>query len=103
MQATLDIPEIDVAVTVSRNDFETMIELQLQQFKKAVDDTLNSSQLLPANIDLVIRTGGSSQIPAVKQILEQYFPGRVIEHDAFTSVAAGLAIADFNNLGHSQA
>jgi hypothetical chaperone protein len=48
----------------------------------------------------VIRTGGSSLIPAFKNILEDLFPAKVIEHDPFTSVAAGLAIADFKDLGN---
>jgi len=34
-------------------------------------------------------------IHAVTQILEKRFTGRVVEHDPFTSVAAGLAIADY--------
>ena len=51
------------------------------------------------DIQLVIRTGGSSLIPAVKRILENQFPGKVVEHDPFTSVAAGLAIAEFQGLG----
>ncbi len=45
---------------------------------------------------MVIRTGGSSQIAAVKHKLEHWFPGRVTEHDPFTSVAAGLAIASYH-------
>jgi hypothetical chaperone protein len=52
---------------------------------------------LPLNgIDLVVRTGGSSQIVAVRQLLEGLFPDKVTEHDPFTSVAAGLAIADYH-------
>jgi hypothetical chaperone protein len=47
------------------------------------------------DIDLVIRTGGSSLIPAVKDILDNKFFGKVVEHDPFTSVAAGLAMADY--------
>jgi len=43
-------------------------------------------------IDLVLRTGGSSLIPAVKDILENQFAGKVVEHDPFTSVAAGLPL-----------
>ena len=43
----------------------------------------------------MLRTGGSSLIPAVKDILDNQFAGKVVEHDPFTSVAAGLAIADY--------
>jgi hypothetical chaperone protein len=62
---------------------------------RGIDDTLASAGLAPDAIDLVLRTGGSSLIPAVKRILEERFPERVVEHDPFTSVAAGLAIADY--------
>ena len=42
---------------------------------------------------MVVRTGGTSQIVAVRELLESLFEGRVVAHDPFTSVAAGLAIA----------
>ncbi|MFT5693957.1 MAG: putative chaperone protein, partial [Oceanicoccus sp.] len=32
---------------------------------------------------------------AVINLLEKYFPGKVVQHDPFTSVAAGLAIANY--------
>jgi hypothetical chaperone protein len=47
-------------------------------------------------VDVVVRTGGSSLIPAVMRIIEDHFSGRVVEHDPFTSVAAGLAIANYH-------
>jgi hypothetical chaperone protein len=33
---------------------------------------------------------------AVRQLLEGLFPDKVTEHDPFTSVAGGLAIADYH-------
>ncbi len=48
-----------------------------------------------ADVELVLRTGGSCLIPAVGRVLERLFAGRVVQHDPFTSVAAGLAIADY--------
>jgi hypothetical chaperone protein len=47
------------------------------------------------DITLVIRTGGSSLIVAVKRLLEDMFPNKVAAHDPFTSVAGGLAIANY--------
>jgi hypothetical chaperone protein len=44
---------------------------------------------------VVIRTGGTSEIVAVRRMLEDQFQGRVEGHDPFTSVACGLAIANF--------
>ena len=94
-EAVLDIPEIDVELKVSRGQFEALIADLLEQVQRGIDDTLERAGLTHDSIDLVLRTGGSSLIPAVKRILEERFPNRVVEHDPFTSVAAGLAIADY--------
>ena len=97
--AKLDIPELDIEIVVTRDEFESYIVELLNKFNRAVLDLLSKANLNPQEIELVIRTGGSSLIPAFKNILENLFPKKVIEHDPFTSVASGLAIADFNNLG----
>ena len=97
-EAVLDIPEIDVEVRLTRARFETLIADMLSKVEQAVEETLRRAQLPRAAIDIVLRTGGSSLIPAVHRILDGFFPGRVVDHDPFTSVAAGLAIADYHNL-----
>ncbi len=96
--AYLDIPEIDVRVGMSRKEFEVLIAAPLAQLGQAVDATLSQAGLCTSDIDIVLRTGGSSLIPAVKSMLDERFDGRVVEHDPFTSVATGLAIASFNRL-----
>ena len=96
--AVLDIPEIDVKVSFTRLEFENLIGDFLAKIQEALDHILNQSNLDLQDIDLVLRTGGSSLIPAVERILEHRFPGRVVEHNPFTSVAAGLAIADFKSI-----
>jgi hypothetical chaperone protein len=97
-EAVLDIPEIDIEIRLTRARFEELIGDLLRQFEQGVEETLAKASLGSDSIDLVLRTGGSSLIPAVRRILEARFPGRVVEHDPFTSVAAGLAIADYR--GH---
>ncbi|MDE0007083.1 MAG: Hsp70 family protein, partial [Gammaproteobacteria bacterium] len=97
-EAVLDIPEIDVEVSLTRGGFETLIADLLGQVEEAVDQTLALSGLPRDAIDVVLRTGGSSLIPAVHAILDQRFPNRVVDHDPFTSVAMGLAIADYHGL-----
>ena len=97
--AKLDIPELDIEFELSREEFEIMIGDLLDKFSQSITDLLQRVELESGDIDLVIRTGGSSLIPAVKRILEARFPGKVIEHDPFTSVAAGLSIADYEGLG----
>lgn len=94
--ARLDISEIDVDITMNRTEFEQLIAGPLEQVAAALDTTVVKANLRPDQIDIVLGTGGSSLIPAVKRLLEDRFPGRVVEHDPFTSVAAGLAVANFH-------
>ena len=100
--ARLDIPELDIELTLTRAQFETMISSLMAKFEQAIDDTLMRAAIQNSDIELVIRTGGSSLIPAVKRVLEQRFPSKVVEHDPFTSVAAGLAIAEYLGVSHSE-
>lgn len=99
--AVLDIPELDIEIELERWEFEVMISDLLFELEQAISLILGNNNLCADDIDLVLRTGGSSLIPAVKDILENQFLGKVVEHDPFTSVAAGLAIADYYNYGRS--
>ncbi|MEM7000952.1 MAG: Hsp70 family protein [Pseudomonadota bacterium] len=94
--ARLDIPEIDVDITLSRVEFEAMITTPLSDIGRVVDETIARAGMAAGDIDVVLRTGGSSLIPAVKRLLDERFPGKVVEHDPFTSVATGLAVANFH-------
>jgi hypothetical chaperone protein len=100
--ATLDVPEIDLQIDLTRYDFEQMIAQPLQRVAEALDETVRKAGLHHDDIDIVLGTGGSSLIPAVKGLLEERFAGRVVEHDPFTSVAAGLAIANYRGLRFKQ-
>ncbi len=94
----LDISEIDVEVRLTRPGFESLIADLLEQAEQALDETVALAGLAHGDVDIVLCTGGSSLIPAVRRILDDRFPGRVVEHDPFTSVAAGLAIANFHGM-----
>ena len=97
-RAVLDIPEIDLSIPMQRNEFESLISEPLTAVARALDATVAKAGLIHEDIDIVLRTGGSSLIPAVHRILTDRFSGRVVDHDPFTSVAAGLAIANFRQL-----
>ena len=95
-ETVLDIAELDLSIPFKREKLESMMVNMLAQIRSALDDLLLQAGLAYAEVDVVIRTGGSSQIVAVKKILEDFFPGRVTEHDPFTSVAPGLAVASYH-------
>jgi hypothetical chaperone protein len=95
-EATIDIPELNLIVPITRREFDTLLADVLRQLENLTRLVLERAKKDVSAVDVVVRTGGSSQIVAVKDLLESYFPGRVTEHDPFTSVAAGLAIASFH-------
>jgi len=96
VETVLDIPELDIQIGFSRAQLEEMMQPMLADIDEVIDEVLTASGLQIRDIDVVIRTGGSSQIMAVRKLLDKKFPGKVTEHDPFTSVAAGLAIASYH-------
>ena len=100
-EVQLDIPEIDVDLLVTRLQFEEIIKPVAEAVSIAVDTVISRAGLVSDDIDIVLRTGGSGLIPMVRDGLEERFPGKVVEHDPFTSVAAGLAIANYQGLQFS--
>jgi len=93
----IDIPELDLSIPFSRQQLDDMMSEMLDDIRNLIDRVLEDAKISADSVDLVIRTGGSSQIVAVRGILDQYFPGKVTEHYPFTSVAAGLALASYHN------
>ena len=95
-QTVLDIPELDIAVPFTRAEFEKLMGTMLEDIDQLLDQVLASANVQDSDIDVVIRTGGSSLIASVRDLLEKRFPSKVTTHDPFTSVAAGLAIASYH-------
>ena len=64
-----------------------------EQIEAVLIDTLIASGLEPEEIDAVVKTGGSSNIPLFSEMLNRIFGAeRVKESHVFSSVTAGLAI-----------
>jgi hypothetical chaperone protein len=95
-ETVIDIPELNLQIPFTRAGFETILAGALADVQQLVDGLLAQTGIEPGAVDLVIRTGGSSQIVAVRELLQGKFPDRVVAHDPFTSVAAGLAIASYH-------
>lgn len=92
---TLDIPELDISVPFTRTRFNSMMSGVLVELETVTNEVLRDAKLDRKDIDVVMRTGGSSLIAVVRDQLESRFPAKVTEHDPFTSVAVGLAIASY--------
>ncbi|MEJ1963421.1 MAG: Hsp70 family protein [Gammaproteobacteria bacterium] len=88
-QTILDIPELDLALPFSREQLNAILVPVLEALRQAIEEVLSAAGLRREDIHLAIRTGGSSEIVAVRQLLEELFPGKLTVHDPFTSVAGG--------------
>jgi hypothetical chaperone protein len=93
--SSIEIPELNLTVTFRRAQLNEILVPMMHQVSELVYQVVSRANLPMNRIDLVVRTGGSSQIVAVRQLLDRLFPGKVTEHDPFTGVAGGLAIADY--------
>jgi len=77
----------------TRTQFESDIEAYLVQVEEVLLRTVAESGLEPGEIDAVVKTGGSSNIPIFSAMLARIFGAeKVKESNAFSSVVAGLAI-----------
>ena len=89
----LQAQDIDVWQLLTRAQFETLIVGHRRKIAGCVQDTVRRSGLRPEEIDAVVRTGGSSQIPCFVGLLADQFGAEKLRlENTFSGVTAGLAI-----------
>ena len=85
--------EMNIWELYTRSQFEKDIRDERQEIEKVLLETVTASGLKPGEIDAVVKTGGSSNIPVFSEMLSRIFGSdRVKASDMFNSVTAGLAI-----------
>jgi hypothetical chaperone protein len=95
IETVIDIPELNLTVPFTRAEFDNILIPALGTLHERITSLLSMARLASDEVTVVVRTGGTSEIVAVRRLLEELFPGRVEGHDPFTSVACGLAIANY--------
>ncbi len=91
----ISLEDKDIALweLYTRHQLETDIQHYLIDVEKVLLDTIAKSGLDVEEIDAVVKTGGSSNIPLFTEMLERIFgKDKVKQSSSFTSVVAGLAI-----------
>ncbi|CAF3851274.1 unnamed protein product, partial [Adineta steineri] len=84
----------DFKATLTRDKFE---ELNMDLFRltlKPIEQVLKDADLTNTDIDKIILVGGSTRIPAIRQIIKEYFNGTEPSHNINPDevVASGAAI-----------
>lgn len=84
---------VEISAPVTRQEFETWIAEDLLRIEAAMQAALAKAGLEADAIDRVFLTGGSSLIPAIRDLFVRNFgESRIATGDELTSIAYGLAL-----------
>lgn len=84
--------ELDLKVPVTRKAFEQSIAQDVVRVFASIDECLKSAGINADKIDLVIMTGGSSELPIINKSVSALFPSAVLSQgNKLDSVGLGLA------------
>lgn len=100
-QTTISIPYLSfdksgpkhLNLTLTRAKLEGLLEVFIEKTKKPLENCLKDSELTKDKIDEVLLVGGSTRIPKVAQLVQDFFgkqPNRTVNPDE--AVAIGAAI-----------
>lgn len=90
---TFNCEPVSISKKVTRAEFENWIQPELGMIGGCVDRLLKATSVAPADIEHVFLTGGSSFVPAVRQIfVERFGAQKITGGEELTSVAMGLAL-----------
>ena len=84
---------VELRISITRGEFERWISEDLDAIEHTVEALLKSTGVKPQEVDRVFLTGGTSFVPAVRQIfIRRFGQSRIRGGNEFTSVAQGLAL-----------
>jgi hypothetical chaperone protein len=84
---------VQISETITRADFKRWIADDLAAIDAEVTKLFEESNLTPVQVDHVFLTGGTSFVPAIRELMAGRFPdAKFSAEDEFISVAAGLAL-----------
>jgi len=92
---TLDFVHGDIEIheKITREKFEGMIHEEIQLVEEGIRRVVADAGLKPSQVDVVLRTGGTSAVPVFTRLLATVFgKEKLREMDLLTSVVGGLAV-----------
>lgn len=89
----MDFIENNFIISTKKLEFEEVIRDKVEDLMQTIAGTVKASGLKPEAIDSIFFTGGTTQIPAIRNRIQQFFPSaRVVKGDVFSSVGKGLIL-----------
>jgi hypothetical chaperone protein len=83
--------QLGLAEEITLNEFENIINGTVKQIEDSIVECLNSASIKPTDINRVLLTGGSSQVPILNETVVKIFgEEKIMRPGFFSSVATGL-------------
>lgn len=80
------------SIYITREEFNNSISNDVEKIEKFLSECILQAGVKNEDIDLVILTGGSTEVPRVSEIATKFFPNaEVSAGDKLSSVGMGLA------------
>ncbi|MCG6155063.1 molecular chaperone DnaK [Rubinisphaera margarita] len=80
-------------MSISRSDFERLVDPLVERCRKPVMDALKDAGLKPSEIDEVVLVGGSTRIPKVQELVKKIFdkePHKGVNPDEVVAIGAAI-------------
>jgi len=91
-KASLDFIEEGISIAIQRTGFENSIEEHVRDIAVCASQCLQQAQVKANDIDLVILTGGSTEVPVIQAAFKNLFPSAAVaDQNKLSSVGLGLA------------
>ncbi|HSD84017.1 MAG TPA: Hsp70 family protein [Anaerolineae bacterium] len=95
---------INIRETLTRYKFEDLIAPEIEAVDSGVRQILHEAAIDPDRVDVILRTGGTSAVPAFTDLLADIFDrSKIRSLELLTSVVGGLAIAAHEDRGQAPA
>lgn len=102
VKITLNFLKDNPIITTNREIFENSIDGNIKKVSSSVQECIKQAQIKPEDIELIVLTGGSTEIPYVQNTLCSHFPNAIISgENKFSSVGLGLAYDSARKFGIS--
>ncbi|MGV8832894.1 MAG: Hsp70 family protein [Devosia sp.] len=97
---TFPVRDQIVTASISIADFTTALTNSVERIEATIAETLRRAGITADQIDSLILTGGSTQVPAIASRLEALFPSaELVRTDVLGSVGLGLAMDALRKFG----
>ncbi len=89
----MDNKPVSISIELKREKFNELTKDLVERTTEKIDEALKAANLKAKDINTVLLVGGSSRIPAVKELVESKFKGKIISGiNPDEAVAMGAAI-----------